>query len=93
MKLLKFSASWCQPCKQLTKTIESADLYIPLQSVDIDEDVGLTKQYGVRGVPTLVVLDDAGNELARKTGAMSKEALRDFVADAAVKMNSPSETS
>ncbi len=81
MKLLKFEASgWCPACKQLSKTLLETRLEIPLESIEVDEDPGLTGKYNVRGVPTLVLLDADGNEVARKTGSMSKEALLEFVA-------------
>ena len=35
-KILKFSASWCQPCKMLAKNLETAQLTVPVEEVDID---------------------------------------------------------
>lgn len=83
MKLLKFSASWCTPCSVLAKTIDSIidkpALLANIESVDVDENPDLPVQYGVRGVPTLIVIDDEGNELRRSTGNLSREKLLDFV--------------
>ena len=56
-KILKFSASWCAPCKALTQQLAGEDLGAPVQEVDIDENTELTKQYNIRGVPTLVLID------------------------------------
>lgn len=77
-KLMQFSASWCQPCKQLTKTLESVDLGIPLQYIDVDENQELTTQYAIRGVPTLVLIDE-GAEVKRISGARSSQELQEWV--------------
>ncbi len=36
-KVLKFSASWCGPCKMLSKTIEGIETDVVIEEVDIDE--------------------------------------------------------
>ena len=40
MKLLKFHATWCQPCKMLSKVMEGVDLGVPVENIDIDEKIG-----------------------------------------------------
>ena len=78
-KLLQFSASWCQPCKQLSKTLESTDLGIPLQYIDVDENNDLVSQYGIRGVPTLVLLENDA-EVKRISGSKTAQELQAWVA-------------
>ncbi len=70
-KILKFSASWCQPCKMLSKRIEGEDLGAPVQEVDIDENTDLATKYAIRGVPTLVLVDDQDQEVGRLSGVHS----------------------
>ena len=53
-KILRFTASWCQPCKMLAKNLENADLGIAIEVVDIDVHPELVSEYMIRGVPTLV---------------------------------------
>lgn len=79
MKLLKLSAEWCQPCKALAKTISESNLPITVEEVDIDERPDVAAKHMVRGVPTLILLNDAGDVLKRHTGAMNKAQLLEFI--------------
>ena len=78
MKLLKFEASWCGPCKALTKLMESTQLPVPIEVIDVDESAAVAAQYGIRSVPTLILVDDAGAEVKRKVGMMSSDDLTTF---------------
>ena len=69
-KVYKFSAAWCGPCKMLAKTLSTIESPVPIEEVDIDANPTLTQQFRVRGVPTLVVVDD-DVEVKRKVGVMS----------------------
>ena len=77
-KVLKFSASWCQPCKMLSKTIEGMTIETPIEEIDIDDNQELATEYKVRGVPTLVMLDD-DKEVKRTTGALSTKQLEEWL--------------
>lgn len=81
MKLLKFHATWCQPCKALTKVIEGAkdSITIPLVEIDIDENMDSAKIYGVRSVPTLVIVDDNDKTIRTKSGTMNEKQLMEFL--------------
>lgn len=80
MKVLKFSADWCGPCKALATTIEkyyTGD--VPVENIDIDTDQEVAVRYCIRGVPTLVLLDDNGNEIRRKSGMMMIDEFEQFI--------------
>ena len=79
MKLLKFSASWCQPCKMLTTIIDNIDLPYDMDSIDIDEQTEMAMKYNVRGVPTLVLVDDVGNEVKRNVGMITRDKLLEWI--------------
>jgi len=79
MKLLKFYADWCGPCKMLSKVMEGMELNIPVDNIDIDKDSDAAIRYGVRGVPMLVLVDEHGNTLRSKTGLMSASELTTFI--------------
>lgn len=79
-ELLKFQAEWCGPCKALTHIIDDEDLGVPVRVIDIDEDMDTPKMYGIRGVPTLVLID-GGKELKRITGVKTLAALKEWLGD------------
>jgi len=64
LEVLKFSASWCTPCKVMTATLKDAE---GVKEIDIDQNRELAIEYNVRSVPTLVFLKD-GVEVERTKG-------------------------
>lgn len=78
-KVLRFTASWCQPCKMLAKTLEDIAIDYPIDVIDIDENQELAIQYGVRGVPTLVMLENDA-EVKRITGVQTEGFLKEWLA-------------
>lgn len=51
----------------------------PMEDINIDLDPDRTLEYGVRGIPTLVLIDSEGKELWRKTGLVDKVQLEAVV--------------
>lgn len=80
MKVIKFEASWCQPCKALSKVINDMkdQITVEIETVDIDQNNELTKQYQIRGVPTLVMVDGE-KEIKRVSGMLTPANLLKFV--------------
>ncbi len=79
-ELLKFQATWCGPCKSLSKVMEGVDLGMYVKEIDIDEDTVTTVKYQIRGVPTLILLED-GKEIKRTSGAMTLDKLKAWLED------------
>jgi thioredoxin 1 len=57
-KVIRFTASWCGPCKALASVLDKIETDIPIEVVDIDEQPDLATEFGIRGVPTLVMMED-----------------------------------
>lgn len=72
-KLLYFSADWCQPCKQLGPMMDKISQQIPIQKINVDSNPELQARYGVRNVPTVILVRDGGVELDRKVGVNPKQ--------------------
>ena len=81
MKLLKFYAEWCGPCKGLSKIIDGAKdkINIAIEEYDIDNEMIMAQEYKVRSVPTMVLVDDTGAEIKRQVGMVSEEKLLEFL--------------
>ena len=49
-RILRFTASWCGPCKSLAMNLESANLALPIEVVDIDIIETAKQQYNITTV-------------------------------------------
>ena len=81
MKVSLYSAPWCGSCqtvKQSLNSICTEDLEIEILDVDTLGMQALSK-VGIKGIPSLILYDNQGNELKRKTGALTKKQLQDFL--------------
>ena len=76
-KILYFTAAWCGPCKALSPIMDSLQGQINFDKIDVDTNTDLSAQYGVRGVPSLVLVEN-GNEVGRLVGAQTKETILNF---------------
>jgi thioredoxin 1 len=81
--LVDFWAEWCGPCKAVGPVLdELARDYagkLTVAKVDIDENPVTPNEYGVRGIPTMLLFRD-GKLLDQKVGALPKSALKDWIA-------------
>lgn len=76
--LIVFKASWCKTCGPMVNVIQGANLEIPISTIDIDEDIESTIQYTVRGVPTLLLMED-NQVVKRHSGSMTQKELLEFI--------------
>lgn len=76
-KILYFSAAWCGPCKMLGPIMESLAGQINYEKIDVDNNQDLSIQYGVRNIPTLVLVEN-NEAVGRLVGLQTKEAILEF---------------
>ena len=74
--LLDLWAEWCGPCHMLAPVVDqlSAELagLIRVAKLNIDENPETAARFGVRSIPTLLVLRD-GHEIDRLVGVQPKQ--------------------
>lgn len=77
--LLDFHAAWCGPCQQMRPEVDKlVRKGYPIRSVDVDRSPELSERYKVSAVPTFIVVDARGRELAKASGAMPAARLAAF---------------
>jgi thioredoxin 1 len=66
--LVQYTASWCGPCRQLSprlSIISNSYDNIAFVKIDVDENMELAKDLGIRSVPTVIIYK--GNELVNRS--------------------------
>ena len=80
--LVDFYADWCGPCRVIGPIVEElADEYeskIDVRKVNVDDDPELTGQFGIRGIPTLILFKD-GEPAETVVGVVTKSALAEVI--------------
>ena len=68
-RLISFGASWCHLCALLqpvlNRVAEEWNDTVDLLSVDVDRDWMLARQYAIRTLPTLLLVDRQGRAIQR----------------------------
>jgi len=77
--LVDFWAEWCGPCKMIAPVLDELATEfqgkVKIGKVNIDEHQGLAAQFGVRAIPTLLVIKN-GQVAEQMVGAKSKRDLK-----------------
>ena len=77
--LVDFWADWCQPCKMIAPIVEElATEYegkVKFSKIDVDSNPQIASQFGIRGIPTLLVFD-GGSAVEQVVGAVPKSVLK-----------------
>jgi thioredoxin 1 len=77
-QLWYFSADWCMPCKALGPTMNRVSEQIQVNKINIDYEADVTKKYGVRNIPTVILVEN-GQEIRRFTGNKSYNDVIQFI--------------
>ncbi len=80
--VVDFWAEWCGPCKMIAPVLTEAEPELAgkasIKKLNIDENPNTPGQYGIRGIPTLIMFK-GGQAVSTKVGVLSKTQLMDWV--------------
>ncbi|NHO33178.1 thioredoxin TrxA [Acetobacter fallax] len=80
--LVDFWAEWCGPCKMIAPALDEIGAEfrgkLTVAKVNIDENPQTPTNFGVRGIPTLILFKD-GKPVETKVGALPKSQLKSWV--------------
>ena len=92
--LVDLWATWCGPCKTLgpllEKVVAEFNGAVKLAKIDCDKEQALAASFGVRSIPTVVLIRD-GQLADAFTGALPESAIREFLSRHAQPLDAPAE--
>lgn len=79
-KVIDVFGTWCGPCRAYKPTFEKVSKMdefgdIEFQEIDVDENEDLAVEYGIRGVPATIFLNNKGEVVGRLTGLQTEQTL------------------
>ena len=76
--IVDFWAEWCGPCKMIAPVVEELatefDGKMSFAKVDVDNNPGISTNYGIRSIPTLIIFKN-GAPVDQIVGAVGKNIL------------------
>ena len=72
--LVDYWAKWCGPCKSLIPRLETMENQYPnveFVKVDVDENIDMAMEMGIRSVPTVMIFD--GDKLINRSSGLQSE--------------------
>jgi thioredoxin 2 len=82
-----FYADWCGPCRMMAPAVDALAAHLQgkalIAKLNTDHSARTAGSFNIRGIPTTIVFR-AGKEVARQSGAMPLEGLKQLVARAGV---------
>ena len=80
--LVDFWAEWCAPCRMIAPVLDELSQemgdQLKIVKINIDENPNTPMQYGVRGIPTLLLVKN-GEVISQQVGAAPKSTLKAWI--------------
>jgi thioredoxin 1 len=82
---LKFGAEWCSPCRAMEPILNKFETdhinRVNIHRFDVDVESELTTEFGIRNIPTIIVIKN-GENIDRISGAQTVQSLLKKLEDA-----------
>jgi thioredoxin 2 len=82
-----FYADWCGPCRMMAPAVDALAAHVQgralVAKLNTDHSSRTAGGFGIRGIPTTIVFS-GGKEVARQSGALPLEGLKQLLARAGV---------
>ncbi|MGH7651904.1 MAG: thioredoxin [Gemmatimonadaceae bacterium] len=82
-----FYADWCGPCRMMAPAVDALAAHVQGRAIigklNTDQSSRTAGGFGIRGIPTTIVFDK-GKEVARQSGALQLEGLKQLLGRAGV---------
>lgn len=82
-----FYADWCGPCRMMAPAVDALAAHLQgkalIAKLNTDDSQRTASGFNIRGIPTTIVFN-GGKEVARASGALPLESLKQLVAKAGV---------
>jgi len=76
-RLLDLGSHYCTPCQMMVPELaalsEEFAGVVDVEFIDVNENQSAAESYGIRLIPTQILIDADGNELFRHEGFMNRE--------------------
>lgn len=83
IKVNKFSAEWCGPCKVMGKTFDKVKELPEFSEYDVDDDssADLVQKFQIRNIPTIIICDENNEQLGKIVGVVNESLLVQAIND------------
>lgn len=75
MKILKFYSPCCGQCKVVAKEFKDHSIDAPVEDIDVMENPEVADKYNVKGLPTILLLNDKEEVLETWRGIVKSEVI------------------